>query len=88
MVSKLLGIFFGLKEKVLVGLGLLAVFFLWVFQIKRKAYKEGQKSVKDTIERDNKRVEDAWKKIDNSNGSVDESLSRLRDRSSREGNRP
>ena len=88
MVDKILGIFFGFKEKILVGLGLLAVFFLWIFRIKRKAYKEGQQSVKDVIEKENKRVEDAWKKIDSSNSSVDESLRRLRERSSREGNRP
>lgn len=88
MVSRIIGLFVGLKEKLIIG-GLIFLAILgYIFKIKRKAYKEGQESVNTQIKKENKEIRDDWEKIDRKPTTVDDAISRLRKRSSREGHSP
>lgn len=86
MVSRIINLFVGLKEKLIIGGVLFLAILGYIFKIKRKAYKEGQESVNTQIKKENEEIRDDWKKIDRRPTSVDDAISRLRKRSSREGN--
>lgn len=76
---------FGLKEKLIaVGLFLVLVFG-YITKIKWQAKREGQKEVIDQLNKETKRKEDEWKKIDDTPSDVDSAISELRERAKRHG---
>jgi hypothetical protein len=80
--------FVGVKAK-LIAIGIAAlVFFGWLLKFKYQAQREGAQKLKDQIEKENKKVTDAWTKIDRSPSNVDNALGRLRKRSRDSGHSP
>ena len=75
--------FFGIKEKLIaLGLGALAILgYIW--KIKRDAEAKGRKEIVDKVNAETQRKKDEWQKIDDTPLGVDDALSRLRKRASR-----
>lgn len=80
----MLNLLIGWKEKAIaIGVAFLAVLgYIW--NIKRKAKAEGKAEVITEINKQTQKTKDEWNKIDSTDLSVDDALSRLRQRSNRQ----
>lgn len=78
----------GVKTK-LIAFGVAALIFAgWILKLRSTARKEGEAAYAKKIDKETKKVENAWTKIDRAPSTVDASLGRLRKRSSDSGHGP
>lgn len=85
--SLLVDWFVGVKAK-LIGLGVALLLFAgWLLKFRNDARREGAKKLQEQIEQENKKVTDAWAKIDRTPTPVDTALERMRKRSRDSGHR-
>lgn len=52
------------------------LFFLW--ELRRRAKKQGSQEAMDKVNKETQRVKDEWSKIDNSDVSIDDAINGLR----------
>ena len=77
----------GFKTKLIaIGVAIL-IFAGWLLKFRSDARREGAQKLKDQIDHENKKVTDAWAKIDRTPTPVDAALSGLRKRSRDSGHR-